>query len=412
MTEGPLAGVRVVDMTSALAGPFCTLLLASMGAEVIKIEAPWGGDLARTNPPYLGRRGLHLDRTDPDEMSLFLLNRTRNKRSVTLDAKSPTGREILHKLVRVSDVFVQNLSDGAVERMAADYKTLSALNRRLVYCTIDGVSGDSPFAGLKIMDILVQALSGIMDVTGEPGQSPTRVGIPIGDLCAPLFAVSGILAALRVSERTGVGQKISVSLVDALASLIALEHFDALESVGIPVRSGNSHARLAPFGVYPCRDGFVAIAAVLDQWFVPLARAIGREDLISDEHFASRAARADYSAELDEVIVEWTKSRSRDDVVHSLFNVAGVPTAPVRTVADVLRDQSLRQGGAIVALSHPDGSVETDLTGSGVPWRFSMSKVALDRPAPRLGADNDAVYGELLGLDEEALTRLRREKVI
>jgi crotonobetainyl-CoA:carnitine CoA-transferase CaiB-like acyl-CoA transferase len=410
--EGPLAGVRVVDMTSALAGPFCTLLLASMGAEVIKIEAPGGSDLARTNPPYVGRDGLHLGSYGADEISVFLLNRTRNKQSITLDVKSPAGKEMLYELVKVSDVFVQNLSDGAVDRMGADYKTLRALNEGLVYCSIFGVSDDSPFAGLKVMDILVQALSGIMDVTGDPGGPPMRVGIPIGDLCGPLFAVSGILAALRVSERTGVGQKVSVSLVDALASLVAAEHFDALSSVGIAARSGNSHSRLAPFGVYPCRDGFVAIAAVMDEWFAPLARAIGREDLVSDERFTTRAARVDHSAKLDELIVTWTKVRSKDEVVRVLFTVAGVPTAPVRSVGDVLTDESLRRSGAIVPLRHPDPTVQVGVAGSGVPWRFSMSPVGLDRPAPRLGADNEAVYGGLLGLGPGELARLRREGVI
>lgn len=412
MTEGPLTGVRIVDMTSALAGPFCTLLLASMGAEVIKIEAPGGRDLARTNPPYVGRSGLHLASSEEDEMSVFLLNRTRNKRSVTLDVKSEAGKEMLYGLVKRSQVFVQNLSDGAVERMGADYETLRAVNESLVYCSIVGVSEDSPYAGLKVMDILVQALSGIMDVTGEPEMPPMRVGIPIGDLCAPLFAVGAILAALRVSERTGLGQKVSVSLVDALTSLVAVEHFDALAKVGIATRSGNSHARLAPFGVYACRDGFVAIAAVMDEWFAPLARAIGRADLVADGRFATRGARADHSGELDKLITAWTKQRSKDEVVRLLFTVAGVPTAPVRAVGEALADESLQRNGTVTALRHPDPCVHVGVAGSGVPWRFSMSTVGLDRPAPRLGADNDTVYGELLGLGPQELAGLRRQKVI
>ena len=411
-STGPLTGIRVIDMTYALAGPFCTLLLAGLGAEVIKVEAPSGGDLARANPPFLGPNGISLTAAGPDDLSISVLNRNRNKRSVTLDLKSRDGRQLLHRLIGTGDVFVQNLGDGVADRLGADYASLQQVNPRLVYCSIAGLGDGSPFKGLKVMDILVQALSGIMDVTGEQDGRPTRVGIPIGDLCGPLFAVSAILAALRVAERDGIGQQISVNLVDALASLVAVEHFDALGSTGFQIRSGNSHSRLAPFGVYRCLDGYIAIAAPTDEWFLRLAAAIGRSDIINDARFSSRSARAKYSADLDGVIEAWTSEQTTADALQVLFGQASVPAAPVRSVNEVLSDESLHLSGAVSDLCHPDLPIHAPITGSGLPWNFSVSSVGLHRPAPRLGADNDAVYRDLLGLSPDDLAELRRRRVI
>jgi len=411
-TNSPLAGVRVIDMTYALAGPFCTLILAGLGAEVIKVEAPVSGDLARTNPPFLGPRGVSVGVSSPNDVSISVLDRNRNKKSITLNLKSEKGRQLFHQLVGMADVFVQNLGEGVVDRLGADYASLQTINKRLVYCSIVGLNDKSPFKGLKVMDILVQALSGVMDVTGEPGGPPMRVGITIGDLCGPLFAVGAILAALRVAERNGTGQYISVSLVDALASLVAVEHFDALERSGIPIRSGNSHPRLAPFGVYRCLDGYIAIAALLDEWFVQLAHAIGRSDILEDARFSSRSARVQHAAELDRIIEVWTEKQTTANVFQVLFHEGGIPAAPVRSVSEVLSDESLHSSGAVVKLAHPGLSIQEPITGFGLPCNFSVSKVGLQQPAPSLGADNKTVYQDLLGLDQNELEELRRRGVI
>ncbi|WP_166459584.1 CaiB/BaiF CoA transferase family protein [Amycolatopsis pithecellobii] len=408
----PLEGLRVLDMTSALAGPFCTLLLGSLGAEVIKIERPGGGDLARSNPPYVGPNGIHLHAESPDDHSVSLLNRSRNKRSLTLDASTPQGRDVLHDLVRRSDVFVQSLSSGTVQKLGADYETLHKINPRLVYCSIDGVSPDSTFASTKIMDIIIQALSGVMDVTGEPGTPPMRVGVPIGDLVAPMFAVSGILAALRVVDREGVGQNVTVGLVESLALLVALEHFDASAAVGLPKRSGNSHSRLAPFGVYECKDGHMAIAALLDPWFRALTKAMDHPELVRDERFSSRGRRVKFSSELDQIIQGWTLLRSKAEVWEVLSEQHGVPCAPVRTVEEVLDDASLHARNILVDLPHPDPEVSTALVGSGVPWQFSRSEVSLKQPAPRLGQDTAALLHDVLGLGEDEVAALRTAGVI
>ena len=246
----PLEGIRVLDLTVALAGPYCSLLLAGMGAEVIKIEGPNGGDIARTNPPYFGPDGFHFDRMEEGDVSISILARARNKKSITLDLKTESGREIFMRLVKLSDVMVENLSDGAAARLGVGYDVVRAANKKIVYASISGLGDPSPFPGLKVMDIIVQALSGIMSATGMPDGPPIRVGIPIADLLAPLYATSGILAALLQRGRTGVGQHVKVSMLDCLASLLAVDHFDVYQRAGLSPRTGNFKHRAAPFGLY------------------------------------------------------------------------------------------------------------------------------------------------------------------
>ena len=409
----PLDGVRVLDLTAALAGPFCTLILGGLGADVIKIESPGGGDFGRTNPPFLGSDGLHFGMPTGDDVSITTLNRIRNKRSVTVNLKDERGRELFYSLARQSDVVVENLSDGVVERLGVDYPSLRQCNPGIVYCSITGVGRPSPMPKLKSMDIIIQALSGVMEVTGDADGPPTRVGIPIGDLVAPLYATSGILAALRHRDRTGEGQYVEVSLLDSLSSLVAEEHFDAMAQFGIPIRTGNSHPRLAPFGVYGASDGYVAISGAAQAWMIPLSHALGRPELIEDPRFSSRGARARNAEALDELIAQWTGTRTVADIVSDLQD-RGVPAAAVRSPGEVLADEDLRERGAVVPLAHPDPSVQSDpqLYGSGLPIRMSATPVSYDRPAPALGQDTGDVLGELLGLDQTALSGLADDGII
>ena len=271
----PLEGIRVLDLTVALAGPYGALMLGGLGAEVIHIEAPGGGDIARTNPPYIGPNGVAFGVRADDEVSLSILNRGRNKKSVTLDLKSAKGREVFFRLVKESDVVLENMSEGTAQRLGVGYEQVSRVNPRIVYGSISAFGEPSIYPGLKGMDILIQALSGLMEVTGFADGPPTRVGIPIADLMTPLFAVNGILAALIQRGRTGEGQHVQVSMLDCLASMVAEEHFDIPAEDGAPMRSGNSHDRLVPFGVYPCRDGAVAICAFRPEWMKGLTRRHG-----------------------------------------------------------------------------------------------------------------------------------------
>jgi formyl-CoA transferase len=407
----PLAGIRVLDLTVALAGPYCSLLLAGMGAEVIKVEGPNGGDIARNNPPYYGPNGFHFDRKEEGDVSISILARARNKKSITLDLKQEAGRDLFMRLAQQSDVVVENMSEGTAARLGVGYEAVRAANDKIVYASISGLGDPNPFPGLKVMDIIVQALSGIMSATGMPDGPPIRVGIPIGDLLAPLYATSGILAALIQRGRTGAGQHIKVSMLDCLASLLAVDHYDVYEREGLSPRTGNFKHRAAPFGLYATRDGYVAIAAAKDAWAWPVFDAMGRPELKEDVRFKRSAARVVNMQPLNAMIEAWTSARTCAEVTEELFTKRQVPCVRMRSVNEVLHDPVLHAKGAIQKLFHPVlGAV--DAVGMGMPINFSNATAVLDRPAPELGSNNAEIYGDLLGMTETDLSLLRQRQII
>ncbi|VWL89053.1 CaiB/BaiF CoA transferase family protein [Burkholderia lata] len=407
----PLDGIRVLDLTVALAGPYGSLLLGGMGAEVIRVESPGGGDIARNNPPYVGKDGVHFGVKGDDEVSLTILNRARNKKSITLDLKSEQGRALFMELVKESDVVIENASEGVTTRLGVDYESVRQVNPKIVYASIKAFGEPSPYKNLKGMDIIVQALSGIMDVTGFADGPPTRSGLPIADLIAPLYAVNGILAALIHRGRTGVGQCVQVSMLDCLASLVAEEHFDVFLKHGYAKRSGNFQDRLVPFGVYGTRDGYVAMVAFQPDWFQNLMEAVGRPEIPADPRYATRGPRMKHAAEINAIIEEWTRRHSTDEVIAELQVKRGVPAAPVRSPLDVLKDPVLQERGAVVRLEHP-GLDGVNAMGMGLPIKLSGTPVQFDQPAQALGAANDEIYRELLKLPEERLQQLRDAGVI
>ena len=407
----PLEGIRVLDLTVALAGPYATLLLGGMGAEVIRVEAPGGGDIARDNPPFVGEQGIHFGARQEGEVSLTILNRARNKKSITLDLKSSKGQEILGRLAAECDVVIENMSEGTAARLKADYDSLRCVNPKIVYASISALGDPSGYPGLKGMDIIVQALSGLMEVTGPADGGPTRCGVPIADLLAPLYAVSGILAALIQRGRTGEGQHVKVSMLDCLASWVAEEHFDVLARAGYPTRSGNFHERLVPFGIYPALDGAVAIAAFQPAWMQGLLEAIGRPELLSDPRFSKRGPRMENAAALNAVVLDWTRGLTADEVVRELLEQRGVPAARVRKPQEVLHDPSLHASGALMKLIHPRLG-DVDAVGMGMPIQFSAAQAQFDQPALELGASNGQVFGELLKLAPEEIEALRAGGVI
>ena len=410
-TSRPLEGIRVLDLTVALAGPYGSLLLAGMGAEVIRIEAPGGGDIARTNPPFVGANGLSFGAKKDGEVSLTVLNRARNKKSVTLDVKSKQGHALFMQLVRESDVIIENMSEGTTTKLGVDYDTVRQVNPKIIYASIKAFGEPSPYQGLKGMDIIVQALSGIMEVTGFQDGPPTRWGLPIADLVAPLYATNGILSALIHRGRTGEGQQVQVAMLDCLASLVAEEHFDIFSQAGFPLRSGNYQDRLVPFGVYPARDGHVAIVAFNPEWLHGLLEAIGELSLLDDPRFSSRGPRMKHAAAMNAIIEAWTRELNTDEIVRELLEKRGVPCARVRKPDEVLNDPNLLARGAVVKLTHPDlAGVEP--VGMGLPIHFSLTPSQFDRPAQALGGANDQVFGELLGLGAEEIARLKTDGVI
>lgn len=408
--QRPLEGVRVLDLTVALAGPYGSLLLAGMGAEVIRIESPTGGDIARTNPPYVGDQGIHFGAAGAGDISLTILNRARNKKSVTLDLKSDDGRRLLLELAKQADVVIENMSEGSTGRLGVAYADIVAVNPAIVYASIKAFGEPSIYPGTKGMDIIAQALSGIMDVTGFADGPPTRFGLPIADLLAPLFACNGILAALIQRGRTGRGQHIEVSMLDCLASLVAEEHFDVFSAAGYPSRSGNFQDRLVPFGVYETADGHVAIVAFSPDWMRGLFELMERPDILDDPRFATRGPRMKHAAELNDLIADWTRNFGSDELVQMLV-ARGVPCGPVRTALQVLADPRLRERGAVVELEHPSRG-KVGGAGMGLPIRFSNAHAAFDKPAEELGASTENVLEELLGLDADEIADLRARRVI
>ena len=411
MLPRPLQGIRVLDLTVALAGPYGALLLGGLGADVIHIEPPGAGEYARTNPPFVGPRGLSVDAKKEDETSLTTINRGRNKKSVTLDLKSPRGRDIFFQLVEQSDVVFENMSEGTARRLGVGYEETSRVNPRIVYASLSAFGEPAMFPGLKGTDILVQALSGLMEATGFAEGPPTRVGIPIAELVTPLYAVNGILAALIQRARTGEGQHVTVSMLDCLMSLVAEEHFDVLGQAGATSRTGNSFDRLAPFGVFQCRNGYVAIVAFRPEWMKGLLEAMGRPDLLNDPRFSSRGPRTTHAAALNALIEAWTRPRTTEDVVSELFERRAVPVARVRTPLEVLHDPRSAARGAVVKLENPVlGGLQA--YGMGNPIQFSKAYAQFDQPAQALGAATDEVLTDLLHLSERELAELRDAGVI
>jgi len=408
---GPLAGIKVLDLTFALAGPFCTLMLAGLGAEVIKVESPDGNDIARTNPPFIGPDGLKFSGQGPDDISTCLLNRNRSKKSITLDLKSPDGKKLFRDLTRHVDVVVENLSEGTADKLGVGYEAIRQENPRIIYASIMGLGQPSAYPGMKTMDIIVQALSGVMESTGDADGPPTRIGIPLGDLVAPLYAFSGILAALLHRERTGIGQRVEVNMLDTLATFLSAEQFERLDQPGATVRTGNYYDRFAPFGIYPAKDGHVAICAPRDEWACAVFDAMGRPELSRDSRFATRGQRMVNSEELNTAIRGWTERHTKAEVAHALFTERGVPSAEVRGPQEALHDENIRGRGAVLPLIDPQTGKEF-ATGIGIPIVFSESATGLASTIPSLGQHNAEVFGTLLDMAAPDLDDFARRKVI
>jgi crotonobetainyl-CoA:carnitine CoA-transferase CaiB-like acyl-CoA transferase len=407
----PLEGVTVLDLTVALAGPFATLLLAGLGARVIKIENPSGGDTCRSNSPYLGRNGASLARENDDDVSISALNRLRNKLGITLNLKNPEAQEVFADLVRNADVLVENFSRGTLERLGAGYGHVREINPRIIYCSITGFgSAGDPGSG-KAMDAIIQALSGVMMTSGKPAEPPVRVGVPFADLCAPLFGVIGVLSALHQLKSTATGQHVDISMLGALTMMVACEPYDILERCGVPQRTGQTVPRLSPFGVYPTRDGFIALCAPTDAFARSLFGAMGRPEFATGQQFSTRDLRVKNSEELDALVERFTRSMTTTQAIAAL-DAVGVPSAEVRDPDRAMRDPQVVARRETVPLPHPKYGLVDDVYGMGMPIHFSGATAEFEQPAPDLGEHNDAVYGGILGYSREKIERLRSRKVI
>jgi len=411
----PLEDITVLDLTTALAGPFATLVLAGLGARVIKIENPSRPDACRENSPYLGRRGATLTKQNDDDVSVSALNRLRGKLGVTLDLKHPQAREVFRDLVLRADMLVENFALGVLDRLGAGYAAVHEINPRMVYCSITGfglgAEGSGKASSKKAMDTIIQALSGVMMTSGNEGDPPVRLGVPFADLTAPLFGVIGALAALHRARATGLGQHVDVSMLGAMSALVAAEPFETLERCGLPQRTGLRMPRLNPFGVYPTSDGHVAICAYTEPFARALFQAMGRAELRDDERFSTRDRRVENAGALDEIIEEFTRARTLVETIATLDRYE-VPCGAVRRPEEALRDPRVLDRGATVPLAHPVYGAVEEVLGVGMPIAFSDASAGFDLPAPGVGQHNDQVYAGLLGYSASRMEALRTGRVI
>jgi len=405
-----LENVRVIDLTAYLSGPFVSMNLAAMGAEVIKIERPKVGDPCRWNPPYAGPEGINYQSKSDIDVSLLYLKRNRAKKSVSLNMRNEKGKAILKRLVEIGDVVLENFAPGSMDRLGFDYERLKEINPKIIYCSISGYGQDGPYRERTAFDLTIQGTSGIMGVTGFPDGPPTRCGAWVGDMIPAMYAISGILAALYSREQTGKGERIDISMQDACFSMIMDEALDFHLNQGIPMRTGNRNPRLAPWNAYQAKDGYVIICvATNDQWEAFTA-ALGREDLKEDPRFKTQVGRSKNSDEVEEIVLQWLSDLSVEEALKRLREKR-VACDSVPNIEDILEDPQLKHRGMIQELRHPK-SGPTGIKAAGFPIHFTESPAGFSDPAPYPGEHNQEIYGGLLGIPGEEMLKLKEEGII
>ena len=370
----PLAGLRVLDLTRVLAGPLCTMLLGDMGAEVIKIEDPEEGDEVRGWPPFVGG------------WSTYFLSINRNKKSVAIDLKSDEGKALLTRLIQSADVLVENFRPGTLERLGFGPEQARALNGRLIYCSISGYGATGPRRDLPGYDLVIQAESGLMDVTGFPETGPTKVGVAITDCLAALYAAQGILLAHITRLRTGQGQFLDLALLDSAVSVLGLPAGIAAATGAGPGRLGNQHPSLAPYEPYPASDGLVVVAVGNPRLWSRFCAAVGAEPLEHDPRFATNSARLANRTALNDAIRAVFAGWTVESLIARLTG-AGVPCGRVRTIEEVLGDPQLAARQMLLDITTPGGSVKVP----GNPIRLSGTPASASAAPPALGEHTDEV---------------------
>jgi crotonobetainyl-CoA:carnitine CoA-transferase CaiB-like acyl-CoA transferase len=407
----PLDDIRVVDLTQALSGPLCTAHLAVLGAEVIKIERPDSGDVARHNPPFAGRRGVTPDATLPDDISTCALKRNRDKRSVAIDLSTPEGLDLLKQLVAKADVVVENFRPGVAASLGIDHASLMRIRPQLVCCSISGFGTSGPYRQWSAMDTLVQAMAGVMAVTGAAGGPPTKTGLNVADILPALFASTAILAALRRRDRTGIGESIEVAMFDCLVSLLWDEPLEYYVERDMPSRSGNRFLRFAPWNTYAARDGHIVLCSGQQAHFATLCRLMGRPELIDDERFSSMARRIQHVDEIDAEIGRWVAVHDRAELI-ARCQSAGVVCGPVNELVDVVNDPGIAARGMIKPLLHPVFGAVANAGAPEYPVRFASGSLEFTDAAPALGQHTRAVLHDLLGLSRSEIDALAQRGVV
>jgi crotonobetainyl-CoA:carnitine CoA-transferase CaiB-like acyl-CoA transferase len=400
----PLQGIRVIDISRALAGPFCAMMLGDLGADVIKVERPGRGDESRSwGPPFVGEPS----ESYPGE-STYYLAANRSKRSLTVNLKSPEGQEIIKKLVEVSDVLVENFVTGSLDKMGLGYEDLHALNPRLVYCSISGYGRTGPYANKGGYDFILQAEGGIMGITGPVEGPPFRVGVSIIDLTTGMFGSTAILAALRARDVTGKGQLLDLSLLDSSAAILANVASNYLIGGVEPSRMGNAHFNIAPYEVFRARDRWLTLGALNQRQWENLCTVVDRVEIIADPRFVSNQDRVTNRAELAAVLNEAFAAKDAIHWIEQLHQV-GIPSGVINSIEDVFNHPQAEHRDLKIELDHPTAG---KLEFPGYPYKFSATPAEAHRPPPLLGEHTDEVLEELLDYSSEQVAELHEQGVI
>jgi len=386
----PLAGIRVVDLTRVMTGPYCTMMLGDLGADVIKIEHPGKGDDTRAwGPPFINGE------------AAYYLSVNRNKRSIAIDLKSEAGKEIVWKLIDGADVLVENFSPGTVGRLGFGWEAVHARNPRLVMASISGFGQHGPGHARSAYDLVVQGMGGIMSVTGELDGMPTKYGVPIGDIGAGMFAAYGIAAALVGRGQTGEGQYVDVSMLGGQIALLTYQAASFFATGEAPKAAGNAHSIIAPYDAFPTADGYVIVAVGNDSLFQRFCGALGMIDAAGDDRFMTNRDRIAHNAEMYELINAAMAGRTTAELVEAL-DLVGVPCGPISTVDQVFENEQVLHTGQRRTVQHPTAG---EITLTGFPYAFSGADLEIAHTPPMLGEQTRTILGEL-GYDEGAVAAM------
>ncbi|ESY68505.1 MULTISPECIES: CaiB/BaiF CoA-transferase family protein [Mesorhizobium] len=386
MAEPPLKGVRVVELARILAGPWAGQLLADLGADVIKVESPDGGDDTRKwGPPFV------MSHDGENLSAAYYHSCNRGKRSIAVDFSTPEGAETVRRLVATSDVLIENFKLGGLRKYGLDYDSLRKTNPRLVYCSITGFGQDGPYAPRAGYDFIIQAMAGMMSITGEAGREPQKAGVAISDIFTGLYSVIAIQAALRHAEQTGEGQHIDMALFDTQISALGNQNLNYLVSGKSPVQMGNAHMNIAPYEVVPVRDGHIILAVGNDGQFAKFCGVVGLDELPANPDFATNPARVANRVKLREHMIEALKSRDRDPLLAKL-EAASVPASPINTIGQMFADPQTIARGMRLDLDDGHGN---RLPSVRAPMVMSGTPLVYERPSPRLGEHTQEILAEL-----------------
>ncbi len=396
--KGALSDIKVLDLTRVLSGPYCSMWLGDLGADIIKIEMPGKGDDARYTPIHVNGN------------STFFAAINRNKRSITLNLKAPEGKEIFLEMVKQADVVLSNYRPGVMEKLGLGYDVLKAINKRIVYATISGFGQKGKYADRPAYDIVAQGMSGIMALNGPSGGDPTRVGASIADVTAGINAVVGILAALHARELTGEGQCVDIAMVDTVMALMPSENMRYFVTGNTLPRLGNRYLGNAPYGAFRAKDTSFIIACGSDKLFAKFcADVLKKPELAEDERFSIMAKRSDNYEQIKEIVESWAGQYTASEVVDILLD-AGIPAGPIFTMDDIAADEHLVGEREMLVKMEQPGIGELTVTNN--PVKLSDTKTEIRRRAPLLAEHNEEVYGEWLHYDADRLAQLKEKGII